>query len=98
MDARCLSPEKHDEKILPMREEDLSLSQQELSGIPDKGIQTRSCYQKARHSGLREQNVDELLSRNSRISRMYPRWQFFGFQEYLPAWPTPIFLSIFLPK
>jgi len=50
-DARCLLPEKHGEETLPMREEDLSLPLQEPSDIPDKGIQTRNCYQKARHSG-----------------------------------------------
>jgi hypothetical protein len=65
MDARCLLPEKHGEKTLPMREEDLSLPQQVLSDIPDKGIQIRNGCQKARHSGLYEHIVNESLSRIS---------------------------------
>lgn len=66
MDARCLLPEKHGEKTLPMREEDLSLPQQVLSDIPGKGIRTRNGCQKVRHSGLHAHTVDELLSRISR--------------------------------
>jgi hypothetical protein len=65
MDARYLLPEKHGDKTLPMPEEDLSLPQQELSDIPNKGIQTRNCYQKARHSGSHEHTVDESLFRTS---------------------------------
>ena len=65
MDARCLLPEKHGEKTLSMREEDLSLPQQVLSDIPGKGIQTRNGCQKARHSGLHEHTVNELLFRIS---------------------------------
>jgi hypothetical protein len=65
MDASCLLPEKHDEKTLPMREEDLSLPQQVLSDIPGKGIQIRNGCQKARHSGLYEHTVNESLSRTS---------------------------------
>jgi hypothetical protein len=65
MDAECLLPEKHGEKTLPMREEDLSLPQQALSDIPGKGIQTRNGYQKARHSESHEHTVDESLLRTS---------------------------------
>jgi hypothetical protein len=94
MDAKCLLPEKHGEKTLLMREEDLSLPRQELSDIPGKDIQTRNGCQKARHSGLHEHTVDESLLRTSHSSHMFPRWQFVGFQEHLPAWPTPVFLHI----
>jgi hypothetical protein len=94
MDAEYLLPEKHGEKILPMREEGLSPPLQELSGIPGKGIQTRNCYQKARRSGSHEHTVDESLFRISHSLHMFPRWQFVGSQEHLPAWPTPVFLYI----
>ena len=65
MDAKSLLPEKHSEKTLSMREEDLSLPRQALSDIPGKGIQTRNGCQKGRHSGLYEHTVDELLCRIS---------------------------------
>jgi hypothetical protein len=84
--------EKQSERTLLMREEDLSRLEQGLSGIQGKDIQTQNCYQKGHHSVLHVRTVDELLFHISRNSHMFPRWQFVGFQEHLPAWPTPVFL------